>query len=416
MITLTGNVVKLTAEGIRFVTTFATQRRRVLAVALASTTLVISNGCSTGGMSLSRLNPFSRDTASTSSGPGVTTRISETIAATAQGTRNQLATVGTTAKSAAGKTKATLTGFFTKSEASNAQEIPATDPLSLQNTPASVSPEVFIAQGQLWETSGNFPKSMECYTKALNAEPNNAPALTAIARLHFRQNNHQQAVEYFQRAIQRTPKDAGLYNDLGLAYSKLGNHTEAEKALQKSLELAPGTSRYANNLASVRFEAGDNNGAFAILSQTNKAPVAHFNMAYLHYKSGQMDAARTHLTQVVTQEAESSTDPAVKRAVVRSKELLATLSGAANTVAQASQALNTASNLFGAGQAAQSIQQTAETSPANAAQTNSVNASLKSTGYPETTTNGSNPAPSNPAQAATNNFTLPPNWMNGTVK
>jgi Tfp pilus assembly protein PilF len=187
----------------------------------------------------------------------------------------------------------------------------------------------------LWESTGDFTKAMESYTKALESEASHAPALTSIARLHFRQGKHKQAAEFFQRAITQSPDDAGLHNDLGLTLNKLGDSAGATKSLEKALELAPGTSRYANNLASVKFEAGDSNGAYEVLASNNKPAVAHFNMAYLYFKGGKVDAAREHLGQVMKYETQAAADPAIQRAVERSRDMIAQISAATAPVAQA---------------------------------------------------------------------------------
>ncbi len=298
---------------------------------------MLGTGCSTGGMSLASMNPFSK-----SPEPGVlapqepstTQKLTESIASTAGGARNQFSTMGTTVKSAWTKSTGAVTGLFGGGD----DEVPQgsePDPLRLDNMPQSVSPEVFVANGQLWESTGNFPKAMESYVKALESEPNNAPALTSIARLHFRQGNHQKAIEFFQKAISANPKDAGLHNDLGLTFSKIGNHAAAAQCLETALQISPGTSRYANNLASVKFESGDTNSAYKVLADNNKAAVAHFNMAYLHFKKGQLGEARNHLGHAVQFESQAGEDAAVKRAVDRSRDMLAQINGSISPIAQA---------------------------------------------------------------------------------
>lgn len=315
----------------------------------------MATGCSSGGMSLASMNPFSKSATPTETQPsGVTA----TLASTASGAGKQVSNLGSSAKKAWSKTTGAVAGIF-KAPADESEEIDVTDPLSLSTKPEKVGPEVFVANGQLWESTGDFTKAMESYTKALESEPSHAPALTSIARLHFRQGNHKQAADYFQRAIAKEPNDAGLHNDLGLTLNKLGDHAGASQHLEKALELAPGTSRYANNLASIKFEAGDANGAFQVLSMSNKPAVAHFNMAYLYFKNGKLTAAREHLSQVMKYESLASNDVAIQRAVERTRDMLAQINTATAPIAQAApQAQIAAGSGFTGGK---TVQQTSQT-------------------------------------------------------
>lgn len=308
--------------------------RRALLGALLTGTTMFGTGCSSspGGFSLASMNPFSSP--SPSAEPGTISKVSDSIASTAGGARNQVSSMGSTVKSAWGKSTGAVTGLFNGGD-SGSEQIDETDPLRLDNSPKSISPEVFVANGQLWESTGDHKKAMESYVKALESEPNNGPALTSVARLHFRKGDHPKAAEFFQKAIAASPEDAGLYNDLGLTLSKLGNHTLAAQSLERALQLAPGTSRYANNLASVKFESGDSDSAYQVLASSNKPAVAHFNMAYLHFKKGQVNEARGHLGQAMQFEAQSGEDTAVKRAVDRSRDMLAQLDGSTSPIAQA---------------------------------------------------------------------------------
>jgi Tfp pilus assembly protein PilF len=309
----------------------STKARRALLGTLLAGTTVLATGCSTGGMSLASMNPFS---AANPSAPGAASTVTESIASTAGGARNQISTLGTTAKSAWGKTTGAVAGVFGAKPPAEGGPGSAPDPLRL-DTPVSISPEVFVANGQLWESTGDLKKAMESYVKALENEPNHPPALTSIARLHFRQGNHRKAAEFFEKAISQSPEDAGLHNDMGLTLSKLGKHNEAGQSLQRALELSPGTSRYANNLASVKFESGDVASAYTVLAANNKPAVAHFNMAYLHFKRGQVNDARGHLGMAIQFEPQAATDTAVKRAVERSRDMLAQIDGNLSPIAQA---------------------------------------------------------------------------------
>ncbi len=334
----------------------STKARRAMLASLIAATTVMSTGCSSGGFSLASMNPFSKSNPAVTQ-PGPAEKTTETIASTTNGARNQITTLGTTAKSALGKTTNAVASVFQRDPLADEGE--ATDPLSLSHKPKNIGPEVFVANGQLWESTGDFNKAMESYSKALENEPNNPPALTSIARLHFRQGNHELAADFFQKAIAQSPQDAGLHNDLGLTLSKLGNHAGATQSLEKALAIAPGTSRYANNLASVKFEAGQAPAAYQVLATNNKPAVAHFNMAYLYFKNGQMNEAKGHLAEALKFKSAANGDTAVQRAVQRSGEMLARIDAAAAPIKQAAPQATIAGGQFLANPVAP-VQQTSQ--------------------------------------------------------
>ena len=274
------------------------------------------------GTRIASLNPFSNSQSTSGSPAGESSWLS--------GPKNVGSSIAGGAKDAATKSRQTVAGWFGGGD-NDGQETVAkgddTDPTSLAHK-AEVTPEVFVANGRLWESTGNFEKAMESYAKALEKQPNNPEALASIARLHFRQNNHEQAAKFFGQAIKEKPEEAGLYNDLGLTLSKLGNHGAAAATIEQALRLTPGSSRYANNLASVQFEGGKPSAALEVLVKNNKPAVAHFNMAYLHYKHGQAAESTRHLNQALAYQPQAETDAATKRAIERSRELLAQIGNA----------------------------------------------------------------------------------------
>ena len=360
--------------------------RRTLMVALLTGTSVASTGCSTGGFSLASMNPFARSAATPELGPNGS--LDQAIASAGSSSEGNIQTVSAKTKDAFGKTTNAIAGVFRRedSKKESTEQVDSADPLRLDNMPEKVDPGVFVANGQLWESTGDFNKAMESYTKAIEQNSDHPPALTSLARLQFRQGNLSEAATYFGRAIAQKPNDAGLHNDLGLTLSKLGNQPDAIKSLEKALSIQPGTSRYANNLASVRYEAGDPSAALSVLMQNNKPAVAHFNMAYLYFKSGKKDQAKGHLAEAMKYEPQSQSDPATGRAVQRSRDMLAQLGGTLGPVAQvAPQAKIAGGNVpgapkysstnFGTPKYSAPIQQTSQAgTPANSVSTAASNA------------------------------------------
>jgi len=315
-------------------------RRAVLVACLTGTSLTATTGCTGNSFSLASVNPFAGGRA-TDVGAGPASSPRESLAKTSSGPQSQLASFGTKAKDAVSKTTRSVTGFFTGGvDPVTGDGVADDDPLRLDNKPERLDPEIFVANGHLFESAGNFAKAMESYTKALEQESNYGPALSSIARLHFRQGNHPQAADYFQKAVAQQPDNAELYHDLGLTQSKLGQHQPAIENLTRAVQISPGNSRFANNLASVQFDAGNQPAAYQVLRENNEPAVAHFNMAYLHFSDGQLNHAREHLNEALKFEPLAESDSAVKRAVDRSKEMLAQIERSKASTSQATAGTN----------------------------------------------------------------------------
>jgi Flp pilus assembly protein TadD len=404
-------------------------RRSALAALIAGSAALMTTGCTAGGMSLASLNPFSKASDPVAATPPASSTMTGKLAAMRQTATGQVSSVGMATKSAFTKTKNGITGIFGKKSTTDAEGNPiaADDPTRL-DTPANVGPDVFVAQGQLWETTGDFQKAMQSYTKALESEPKNAAALASVARLHFRQESYQPASDFFRRAIEQNPNDAGLHNDYGLTQAKLGDMAGATQSINKALSISPGTSRFANNLANVKYDAGDSQGALAVLMQHNKPAVAHFNMAYLHYKAGKLPEAKTHLGEVVKYEPQAASDSAVSKAVTRSKEMLAQIEGPASRIAQAApQAYAAAGQFVNAFQQPQQpVQQTAQVGATTTAPAVQAGAFAPSaTPWMGGTVSGPTPPATSPAQVSAppttaapagtspqTPYTLPPGFFN----
>jgi len=300
---------------------------------------------------MASLNPFSKPSSKVAAATPAPSQSPGQIASMKQAVTGQANNLSMATSSAWSKTKNGVTGLFGGSTDSSNPETPkiAEDDPTRLSTPASVSPEVFVAQGALWESTNDFPKAMDSYNRAIQAEPGNAAALASVARLHMRQQNYPQASEAFEKAIKASPKDAALHNDYGMTRAKMGDSAGATEAIKQALVISPGTSRFANNLANVRFDAGDQEGAMAVLKQHNKPAVAHFNMAYLQYQAGNYAEAKNQLSEVLKFEPAAEQDTAVAQAVSRSRDMLATIDGSATRIAQAgSGVLSSASQISGA--------------------------------------------------------------------
>ena len=267
---------------------------RRLAIAMIA---VSATGCkSGGGLASINLNPFiqTADAGATDIDP--TEKVAMQTAAKTNQSDDDTSNPVT---SFFGRTRDALAGVVRfgdrSSEITTTEGTPESDPLRLANKATSLGPEVYVANGQLWESSGSFDRARDNYEKALEADPENGPALGAMARMHERQDNLTEAIQYFDRAIEVDANDPSLYNDLGLVYSRQKSYDQAVDQIQKAIAIAPGNKRFANNLATVYMDAGKQSEALSTLESAHSPAVAKYNMAYLHFKRQQLPEARDQL-------------------------------------------------------------------------------------------------------------------------
>jgi len=385
---------------------------------------------------MASLNPFSKaedKVAAATASPAETPPQTGQLASMRQAVTGQANNLSMATSSAWNKTKNGVTNMFGGASATAAEDgtkLADDDPTRL-STPASVSPEVFVAQGALWETTGDFAKAMDSYNRAVQTEPNNAAALASIARLQLRQQDFVQASQSFEKALKVSPKDSALLNDYGTVRAKLGDSAGADRAISEALVISPGTSRFANNLANIRFNGGDRDGALEALMQHNKPAVAHFNMAYLQYQAGNYAEAKNQLSEVLKYEPAASNDSAVAQAVSRSRDMLTTIDAGATRIAQAgSGVLSTANQISStfAGQPSQVVP-SAGTAPTTAAPNPAApNTAAPNTAAPSTADSGAGvtqpqppaptttPAPQATAAPPAGAFVLPPGVFDQTIR
>lgn len=319
-----------------------------LVMTLAAITAIALSGCT--GLSSPR-SWFSSNASSTPPTSSLTSN--------ANGFTSQLKSMGTTVSSAMTKAKNVVTAPFSAKDPDSAVD-PET---SLANMPNSLTSELWVTQGQAAELKGNFPAALDNYTKALQQEPNNLPALQSTARLYTRQEQHATAVEWHQRVVAVSPTAAN-YAELADSQLKSGNANAAQVSIQKAISLEPSVPRYRNNLAGMLVATGRSDEAVRQLEQIFPAAVANYNVAYLHYTNKNMAAAQQHLNLAL------QADPNLKQA----RDLMATLTN--NQPVQAARAAyNTAESIYRTAQATFPSTAQASSEPNSTQTTSTVNLS-----------------------------------------
>ncbi|NWI20090.1 SGTB protein, partial [Crypturellus soui] len=104
----------------------------------------------------------------------------------------------------------------------------------------------------------NYSAAVDCYTKAIELDPNNAvyycnilflpSPLSFRAAAQSKLNKYSEAIKDCKRAIEIDPKYSKAYGRLGLALTSANKYEEAITSYQKALDLDPENDSYKSNL------------------------------------------------------------------------------------------------------------------------------------------------------------------------
>ncbi|PIO27351.1 hypothetical protein AB205_0083510 [Aquarana catesbeiana] len=130
----------------------------------------------------------------------------------------------------------------------------------LQNdelTPAespSVSPADIEKAEQLKDEGNNYMKeqnyeaAVECYSQAVELDPNNAVYYCNRAAAHSQLGHHEDAITDCEKAISIDEKYSKAYGRMGRALAALNKYKEAISSYQKALDLDPENESYKSYL------------------------------------------------------------------------------------------------------------------------------------------------------------------------
>ena len=183
----------------------------------------------------------------------------------------------------------------------------AEDPVSLA-TKAKPGGDLHVAVARLYAESGKPAEAAEHYQKALQKAPNNLAALLGYAQLKDRLGEPAEARRLYLQAVNAHPKEASAHNNLALFCAARGLPNESSLAFAHAIQLQPKNPKYRNNFARLLVRMGRTSEAFAHLSAVHRPAVAHYNLAYLLERHGQLQAAAQHFA--IALRADSSLAPA----------------------------------------------------------------------------------------------------------
>uniref|UniRef100_A0A8B9Q166 Small glutamine-rich tetratricopeptide repeat-containing protein beta n=1 Tax=Apteryx owenii TaxID=8824 RepID=A0A8B9Q166_APTOW len=94
----------------------------------------------------------------------------------------------------------------------------------------------------------NYGAAVDCYTRAIELDPNNAVYYCNRAAAQSKLSNYSEAIKDCERAIAIDPKYSKAYGRMGLALTSVNKYEEAITSYQKALDLDPENDSYKSNL------------------------------------------------------------------------------------------------------------------------------------------------------------------------
>jgi tetratricopeptide (TPR) repeat protein len=120
--------------------------------------------------------------------------------------------------------------------------------------------DVFYAKiGNIFLEKGDPHLALDCYQKAVEANPDNAQVWIKMAGLlqTYYSDDTEQIIKCYQSIIDFDPKNAGIFYELGHLYIRLDDIFNAVYAFKKAVELEPENPFYRNSLGYVLVQLSD---------------------------------------------------------------------------------------------------------------------------------------------------------------
>lgn len=174
-------------------------------------------------------------------------------------------------------------------------------PAPRESADAETPTDAYTRLGMAYLERNNLPRAMNALDRALEADPDDAEALQAMAMIYQRQGEDRLAVDFFERALKADPDFTPARNNYA-AYLYDRGRVEAACA---QLERASQDTQYPNraqlftNLGQCRQELGDIEAARAGFERAQsidpRAPRSYLLLARLEHAQGNQSLAREQL-------------------------------------------------------------------------------------------------------------------------
>jgi tetratricopeptide (TPR) repeat protein len=142
-------------------------------------------------------------------------------------------------------------------------------------------------------------EARKVYQEALNHDQACLEACRGLGRVYVAMGDYERATATYKKAIEKLPREASLYAEFAVVYSKRNNFTEAIRLLTKATELDPENQDYLRMLGVDLVCNGEVDRGVQALARARGAAAAHYYVARIFYRKGQIAEARDHAQRAV---------------------------------------------------------------------------------------------------------------------
>jgi Tfp pilus assembly protein PilF len=172
-------------------------------------------------------------------------------------------------------------------------ERPPSDTNSIAEAPMPrISPETYVAAGDLALTRGQPLQAAEQYAKALKARPDEPQLLKKLGLAQVKANQLDVAAETFRRYVHASGGSVDAYGTLGYCLELGGNASEAEKTYLDGIRKHPDGPLVRINYGLMLVRRNQVNAAVTQLSAVLEPHETNYNIASVYEQLGRRDLAK----------------------------------------------------------------------------------------------------------------------------
>ncbi|HET7738522.1 MAG TPA: tetratricopeptide repeat protein, partial [Tepidiformaceae bacterium] len=188
-----------------------------------------------------------------------------------------------------------------ETEAAPGPGVPAAASPSVPDGAAARTADAHLDEGNVYFNVGQYILAIECYSSAIDLQPDLIAAYYNRANARTRLGHYGQALADYDRALELEPNDADALNNRGMLHLYRADYASAIRDFEVALSIDPGDTTIMVNRGLAYLHSG--NGAAALVDFEAAAAAdpgdaaAYYGCAQATATLGDRDVALRHLTR-----------------------------------------------------------------------------------------------------------------------